>query len=1173
MHVILVNESEGKALIRSRRVLSRFLPQIGSSVWAGHISAEGLEDLRAALRKVASKTTAVCCHQVVSRSRLEVAWVVGSKKAFDEAGRYAFRQTAARREPEQRTSKPARLRLAFALLRLAALLHDIGKASSAFDAKLRRGHGAEVLRHDLLSFLVVAESLYQPGLSDQAWLSRLAADPAACCACATKQALVPAHSTWLKRVVDRLEAEKGVLLYASELQEMQDGCPGLLTVLWLVLTHHRLPQGDALGQLDVRTHLNVARDEDHNDSAQAQRIAPLSECLKPAQGTLPWEDSAWQESVRRCAQAALEALQELQAQGGPPLPSHFWTKLSAHALRPLLVLSDHIASMQAAQGPLRKQAFGKGVLYANLYDRTKTYAGDTLCQHLLKTQRAARRMFNLALDKSVFDSTKLPTSSPVHATGLPAAYAWQEQLGAACAKAASHGPTFVAVIAETGAGKTLGGLRAAQALGAGELRFTLALGLRSLTWQSARAFLADAQLPEDALTVAVGQPQTLGLAEQAQSNKELAQELGGVRPGSESSEEGGGYDMAVDNMQSRLDWLQGLATEDELRASWGPKALALLSAPVVACTADHLVNAVTLLKGGDSRLFLRLANADLVLDEIDAYSASDLQSIGKLTFVAGLFGRNVVAMSATMGPFILRGLHDAWSEGIRVRSALLQAPMQHAVVFCANTVEPQVLTNPADTQVHKAWLRYVDTVCAVYANPQRSAVRRRVAYPQWSATTRESAYDAMVGMARCLHENNSVLDPATGKQVSIGCVRLNTAKSAWKFAQHLLSRAGSLPDTELVVVPYHAKFPRNYLAVLDATLGQLTYRAKDPQAFLQTPELRRVLQRSSKANVVVVLASTTLVETGRDFDLDWGISEPMSARGLVQFAGRIRRHRRQPWPHVNVFILPSPLKIFDPAEKNAQPALWARPGIESSIPGLRVTSSLPACIPQLEPAYLGRATTPPEDATAAARSPSRLGVSRLARRPAHATEAGPAGADARAAVAEPTLTLSREVLPLDWEQAVDARACLQLETRYERNRLGYLEHGVQAVNLALPSHPLVPSLAWYLSSWAPWNRLHADATRFRGASGAQALFIPHPDRVHFFDPLEQKEYPCLLGQVLQPTSPLALLIPDLSEQAQKLAVPDPHVVGCSLRLGRGGAAAKTLTWSPDLGFLEELHSK
>src|SRR5690606_923985 len=83
------------------------------------------------------------------------------------------------------------------------------------------------------------------------------------------------------------------------------------------------------------------------------------------------------------------------------------------------------------------------------------------------------------------------------------------------------------------------------------------------------------------------------------------------------------------------------------------KSMAMTEVPVLACTIDHLEGAAALNKGTDTRMALRLATADLVLDEIDNYSLEDLQALGRLVHHAGCFGRRVALMSATVSDTVL----------------------------------------------------------------------------------------------------------------------------------------------------------------------------------------------------------------------------------------------------------------------------------------------------------------------------------------------------------------------------------------------------------------------------------------------------------------------------------------------------------------------------------------
>lgn len=1024
-----------------------------------------------------------------------------------------------------------------ALQRLAALFHDIGKATIAFQKKFANGGGAEAIRHDLMSFLVLAESLDQVSGSDRDWLTALANHPEVACSCVTNSAMLPAHSKWLARATDRLASEKGILLSRTELEQMAQTAPGLLSVLWLVLTHHRLPAGDDLAeQLDAGRHLNVPRDE------SAVPIASVAECLTPHPGRAPWKDAQWLVAVAKAAQDALVALDAIDADSVDSLPRFFWPQLSAHLLRPALILADHIGSMQADKGPTLKKALGSGEIYANLYSNGR--AGDTLAKHLLRVEALSQKTLGLALGSVALPTATLPADSLALRTNLPADFRWQENLGDACAEARTHGPVFASIIAETGAGKTLAGTRAMHALSGGKLRFTLALGLRSLTWQSAGAMLDDAKIPAKDVTVAVGQPQTLGLDAQALANQQAA---AGPRLGSESAH-GSHLDAAVSNTDYDASWLEGICTPEEAASYWGKPALSVLSAPVVACTVDHLVSAVSLLRGGDAKLFLRLASADLLLDEIDAYSATDLQTIGKLTFVAGMHGRNVVLMSATLSPAIQQGLFAAWHAGLAIHARLQVQPLSFTALYSANCQNAVMQFSPSLAAANQGWEAFVRSVCAHYAGAVVDG-KRRLALHSLVASQLEDAFCEMEGIALQLHDRHFTVDTRTGKRVSLGFVRLNTAKHAWKMAEFLAKRpAAAAGGPDIRFVAYHSKFPRNYLGVLDATLGQLT-RRKSEHAFLETPALRAALDTTASDDVVVIVCTTTLIETGRDFDFDWCILEPRSVRGEVQAVGRVRRHRKGPPanPGANVVLLSKPLAALT----TSRSGVWNRPGVEDALPGLRVTLQVPTVIQNL----LGGAVA----GTATPVSPARPVFSRPTRPGAAATV--------------PVRTATEALPVAQWSTALDAQLCLETPAVYEKNRIGYLEQALQSINLSRAGSwnsglGVPPSLAWYLSSYGPLNARHAVETRFRGEEAQTALFVPTASGVRFFDPASHGLLPARKAEAIAVPATRAL-VADLSAQALQIAANDPHIVGAALRCAPGAASFKELTWDPLLGFLEQ----
>ena len=78
---------------------------------------------------------------------------------------------------------------------------------------------------------------------------------------------------------------------------------------------------------------------------------------------------------------------------------------------------------------------------------------------------------------------------------------------------------------------------------------------------------------------------------------------------------------------------------------------ALLSAPLLVCTIDHLTPATESQRGGRQIApMLRLMSGDLVLDEPDDFDIDDLPALTRLVHWAGLLGSRVLLSSATLPP-------------------------------------------------------------------------------------------------------------------------------------------------------------------------------------------------------------------------------------------------------------------------------------------------------------------------------------------------------------------------------------------------------------------------------------------------------------------------------------------------------------------------------------------
>jgi len=86
MNVVFVSQCEKKALPRTRRVLDAFADRIGDNTWQTLITQEGLLAVKKLLGKTASKSTAVSCHWIRTRTRTELVWVGGDKSKFNARG-------------------------------------------------------------------------------------------------------------------------------------------------------------------------------------------------------------------------------------------------------------------------------------------------------------------------------------------------------------------------------------------------------------------------------------------------------------------------------------------------------------------------------------------------------------------------------------------------------------------------------------------------------------------------------------------------------------------------------------------------------------------------------------------------------------------------------------------------------------------------------------------------------------------------------------------------------------------------------------------------------------------------------------------------------------------------------------------------------------------------------
>ncbi|MFC6841029.1 type I-F CRISPR-associated helicase Cas3f [Xanthomonas theicola] len=497
-----------------------------------------------------------------------------------------------------------------------------------------------------------------------------------------------------------------------------------------------------------------------------------------------------------------------------------------------------------------------------------------------------------------------------------------------CATRHARG-AFIVNMASTGCGKTLGNARILYALADPQhgMRATYALGLRLLTLQTGRSYRTDLHLRDDELAIRVGGSASQALFDYYQQQAEST--------GSAS-------------VQSLLEedshvLYEGATADHPLlsRALRDPEIRRLLSAPMLVCTVDHLVPATESLRAGRQIApMLRLMSADLILDELDDYDLDDLPALTRLVHWAGMLGTRVLLSSATLPPALLEGMYAAYHAGRthyqHNRGADGGSANAVAATPCIWVDEFGVQTGacPDTTSFAQQHLQFVG----------RRAVRLQKAEPlrrgallplQLQARQRERIHAEFAGHVRAacldLHAAHAHADPAGGKRVSFGLVRMANIDPLFDVAQALF-RLGAPEGTRIHLCIYHARFPLLQRSAIERQLDAAFDRRGDGLAVYRLPAIRAALDACPEREQVFIVLASPVCEVGRDWDADWAVAEPSSMRSLIQLAGRVQRHRRTPGTAPNVLIFDTNLQHFaqDKGPDNQPAAIFVRPGFEQS---------------------------------------------------------------------------------------------------------------------------------------------------------------------------------------------------------------------------------------------------
>ena len=959
MNVLFISQCNKRALAETRRILDQFAERRGERTWQAPITQAGLDTVRKLLRQTARKNTAVACHWIRGRDHSELLWVVGDASQFNDQGAVPTNTTASNVLRADDENAWHQLPLMTALAALAALLHDLGKATQAFQDKLKnpglreRNH----YRHEWVSVRLFQAFVGQD--DDAGWLQRLAAHADAD---TDAQAL---EAEWLDHAGGRLLRDGLDEPQAQQHLPFARLPPLAQAVAWLVFTHHRLPCLPVEKSQDVDPHDTEderrihhrfgARPRFLNSNVVDDMLLRISaDWNEPRERTepstvqahwhfphgLPVTQPAWRKQAGRYARKLLELSQT--AGQGTVLHDPF----AMHVARLCLMLADHHYSSltdPAARAPHLSKDYP---LYANT--RSNYYQNNS-CSRLMDKRQSP--LLNQTLDEHLLGvqahATLVARSLPSLTRSLPALknhkplkkrsadprFAWQDKaadLAASVSARAAHGGAFIVNMASTGCGKTLGNARIMNALadpGTG-LRCAFAMGLRTLTLQTGRVFQNDLQLSDEQLAIQVGGAASRALFEYWEQQAEAT----GSASGQALLDEAGTV-LYEGNDQHPL--LQRL-TDDA-------KAHALIAAPLLVCTVDHLTPATESLRGGRQIApMLRLLTGDLVLDEPDDFDMADLPALTRLVHWAGLLGSRVLLSSATLPPALVEGLFLAYRAGRSVYQRHRSERPSEPVNICCLWIDEfhQATQGCADgAAFREAHTRYVHKRVAKLQQAEVRRLAQIAPLPEnWhsmeEAQRRKDFARLVLEQAWQLHQHphNHSTDTASGKRVSLGLIRMANIAPLYDVALAMYAPDALPPELQgqvrIHLCVYHSQFPLLLRSAIEQQLDTLLNRRGarvDHDPALHRPALRALIDSHPEPHHLFIVLGSPVTEVGRDHDYDWAVVEPSSMRSLIQLAGRVRRHRPGAVGGVNMVVLDSNLRHYKMPDKPA----YEKPGFET----------------------------------------------------------------------------------------------------------------------------------------------------------------------------------------------------------------------------------------------------
>ena len=928
--IIAICRSGKKSRARTSRVLDRYFWRIGDRTWRGKATNACLDRVSRELRAKATKNTAVLIYEVRSShaSRRILISIGAWKKYFSQDGLVPISSHPSLVKNNSNNSEI--LRCSEAMVKLGALFHDLGKSTRLFQNKLKKNKIiSDPIRHELHSVFVWDELF---GHCNNEKLPNKLSE-------LSPSEIDTAFEKVSPKIINLFNETKKSQSVVLGLKCLENNPNYELTqiIALLILTHHRLPGADS-------SHINITAEWHVNSKSKTL----TEDDLLVARGIPFWHETWWITRVRRVAKKLGSLGKERKGKVTTlPKPNTTFIPQSVDiSLRSILMFADHVGSSKK-ECTYTWPDQNNPVHLANTVKKfplQNPKPGDSLSKHIERVYLYSKGAFDLLhFHQDRFpslDAHQVPHHLGKSSPGTPIRFRWQntasEETKQICS--ANEGGFFGCIIAGTGTGKTRGAPSILSQAALSDqrperryVRFFLGLGLRVLAKQSADAYVNELGFSPENLACLIGDPPLQKINDNEtdddiniESQLHLPEWMQ-IEPYSKPIPE--------DGSKEEKEWLKSLSmssssglpyfTEIILESTGrrSNRGRILLQTPIIVGTIDHLMDIASPIRSKYLLPSLRLMTSDLILDEVDQYQGEDIAAVCRLVYQAGVMGRRVIIMSATLTEDISATYYQAYSKGWSAYSHL-NGIRDHVNILCVGETPNSCVTNSNKESFREIYQNSRDAV--IEEIKQRSAVAQRGKILS-RCDTWENLVDQTDKYCSFGHERAAI--EIDGLRVSVGLVRLTRIKHTAALAVQLPS--GKLNNFLRLKVCLHSNFPRFHRAWIEDKLKSALTRHENNKFGIRNLCIEEKLFERAKNqnvhNIQIVVIASPVMETGNDLDFDYAILDPYSVRSVIQTAGRVSRHRKAKGCYPNVLIMAqSPIAM--------ESKKLAYPGVETPLP-------------------------------------------------------------------------------------------------------------------------------------------------------------------------------------------------------------------------------------------------